>query len=339
MGYERRRYTKLGRFGMMDVTFGICIESSNRRGMGHFFRMLQIVDYLRSNEYNYIVMINDDRASITLLHKYSILFEIVNLDDLETDWEGKCIDKYGIDIWLNDRMNTSYESCSNVKKKDIFLCAFDDLGRGQGLIDLNFFSLTFNEPQAFPQNVLKGVEYLILNKDIKLYQRVRKDIKRIIITLGGSDTYGLANRILNMISNIEYSKYQFCVVLGPAVNYDMEEHISWITIKRNIPSLIEELDGYDLAITGSGITPFEACAMGVPCITISSEEHEIQIAQYLERMGYTRYWGHRNDFHKVNLLDILRGFDVEVKSRRGIGEIPLNGIENVLFEIEKRMRK
>ena len=41
--------------------------------------------------------------------------------------------------------------------------------------------------------------------------------------------------------------------------------------------MAEEMSRHDLAVTGGGMTPFEANAAGLPCIVVANETFEIQV--------------------------------------------------------------
>ena len=56
--------------------------------------------------------------------------------------------------------------------------------------------------------------------------------------------------------------------------------------------MIEEFHRHDLAITGGGITPFEANASGLPCVVIANELHEIPTGLALQKLGGSVFAGH-----------------------------------------------
>lgn len=320
--------------------YGICIESSHKRGMGHFFRMLQIVSFLKRKKKESIVMLNDDKLSQKILVSKKIKYEIVDLQDYYSDWETALIHKYRINIWINDRMETCIESAKKIKHNDVLLCAFDDTGSGRLLTDVNFMSLTFKKESLFNNKEYYGIDYLILNEEIKKYRKKRTTVKRILVSMGGSDTFHLTTRLYQFFKNTEFQKYSITLILGPA-NQDeivQNEKCDWIQLKESVPSLIQEFINYDLAITGSGITPFEACATGLPCLTISSEPHEIQISKFLENLGCTIYLGTKENVDFEEIKTCISDMDIEKMSQTGLDRIPLNGLENVIEVIEKRYK-
>ena len=50
----------------------VCIESSHQRGMGHFYRALNILEYFRSVHESALVVINQDKTSIQILDEKEI---------------------------------------------------------------------------------------------------------------------------------------------------------------------------------------------------------------------------------------------------------------------------
>jgi spore coat polysaccharide biosynthesis predicted glycosyltransferase SpsG len=53
---------------------------------------------------------------------------------------------------------------------------------------------------------------------------------------------------------------------------------------------------HDLAITGGGLTPFEAAGAGLPCVVIANERFEIPVGQAFERLGAGRFAGYHTEF-------------------------------------------
>ena len=88
---------------------------------------------------------------------------------------------------------------------------------------------------------------------------------------------------------------------------------------------------HDLAITGGGITAFEANASGLPAIVIANEIFEEQVGRHLDKLGGTKYAGHHTEFIDFS-LDIPR-LSIEEMSKLGIKNIELDGVKNVVGKI------
>jgi spore coat polysaccharide biosynthesis predicted glycosyltransferase SpsG len=310
---------------------GFCIEASHRRGLGHLYKTLNFIEYLADRGERSIVIINDDQRAIEILDLRSIEHIVVNLDDILSDWETSIISKYGITVWVNDRLDTDQSHARHVKKNDIRLVTFDDRGSGAAFADLHFAPLVFTgQDKLQGKRVLTETRYLVLNHEIETCKRQRKVLDSILVTLGGSDTYGVTVTVVNLLKTL---KLGATVVIGPAFQHHeqlqqaMDENFH---LKQGVPSLIQEFVQHDLAITGGGMTPFEANASGLPCVVVANELHEIEIGQYLERLGSSVFAGYYQD---IDCSIFGKNLNIEEMSSIGMVAIRTDGAANIYREI------
>ncbi|MDP2939788.1 MAG: glycosyl transferase [Candidatus Omnitrophota bacterium] len=311
--------------------FGICVESSHKKGMGHLYRALNLIELIKSKNDKVIAFINNDKNSIRILEKKGKMFEEVELNDQDSGWETKLINKYKINIWINDRLDTHIQHSQNVKKNKVKLISFDDRGSGADIADINFGSLPFNFNYDLKgKKVLKGLKYLILNKEIDKFKRERKKVKQILISFGGSDTYGVTIKIVEILR-----KRKICaeIILGPCFAHlgELQEVLTEdYSVIKDVTSLIEQFNKYDLVITGGGITPFEANASGLPCIIVANEPFEIDNGLFLERIGCSVFAGYHEN---INQDIFAKKLDVQTMSMKGMDNIKTDGVENIYREI------
>ena len=311
--------------------FALCIESSHARGMGHFFRALNLAAAMERAGQACKILINAHEPALRLLVGARIAHATVDLYDFEGDWEGRLIEKEGVRVWVNDRLNTDVRHATKVKRRGIPLVTFDDRGDGAARADLNIAALAFNANEPLPgRRVLRGVDYLILNSEIARYRRLRQSVGRLLVTLGGSDTYGVT---VNVVRCLRATGRVATVIVGPGFHHDAdlaEVLRPGFEVKRGVPSLVAEFADYDLAITGGGITPFEANASGLPCIVVANELFEVPIAGELARLGGSVFAGYHTELDESVLTCDL---PVESMSRAGIEHIGLDGVNRVVSEL------
>lgn len=308
----------------------ICIESSHKRGMGHFFRALNILEYLKSVGEATILMINSDTNSLQILKEKSILYEVVDYDDVTTNWEKDLIHKYHVDVWLLDKFETGIELAEHVKREGIILAAIDDRGSGAELIDLHFCSMLYENLRG--KRIYVGKEYMVLNPEIAKYRRRRTELKKILVTLGGSDTYGVTVQVVKILKKRGIGAD---IVIGPDFQHQrqLEQEVDkHFVVYNTVPSLIATFSEYDLAVTGGGISCFEANASGLPCIIIASETHEIDNGKYLARFGGARFAGYYQDINE-EIFDVEK-FNIEAMSVNGLNAFQLNGLKNMYSKIQ-----
>lgn len=297
--------------------------------MGHFYRALNLADGLRQAGYACKFYLNDHASSKAILRDKGHIHELVNLEDFTTGWERTVIERDGILCWVDDRLDTDILHTTRVKASNIPLVTFDDRGSGAELADLHVAALAFDYQEKLAgTKVLRGAEYLILNPQIRNYARERTHLSSILVTLGGSDTYGVTVKVVQMLSAMNLPA---TVVIGPAFMHiaELEQVLTErFTLKRGVPSMIEEFSHHDLAITGGGITPFEANASGLPCVVIANEFFEIPVGIALQKLGGSIFAGH----HEALQSPLFKADDVQLvrMSQAGMNNIGLEGTNRVI---------
>ena len=312
--------------------FAICIEASHLKGMGHLFRMLNFSSYLKKQNQEFIFIINDNTKTKEILLSYEFLFEIVCLDDYKSGWELELIDKYSIKYWINDRLDTNNSHVQYLKNRDVKIVTFDDLGDGAKNSNINICGLFFNNSSLEGIKILKGTDYLILNREINNFKKERSALNNVLVTLGGSDTYGVTIKVLRILKKF---KIKATIHIGPSFN-DLDilkkELTNDYELISFIPSLIEEFSKFDLAITGGGVTPFEANASGLPCLIIANELFEIPNGNYLQNIGSSKFIGYYDEIDE-NIFSDIQCIDISKLSKNGLLKLNTNAVEKIYKEI------
>ena len=313
----------------------LCIECSNQRGMGHLYRALNVATFLRSQDRSFVFMANDDPNCRRVLVERDIFYRAVDLRDLRSNWETKAIREFGIELWINDRLDTSEAHGRHVKGNAVRLLTFDDRGGGAVFADFHVAALVFaGRDQLRGHRVLTGVEYLVLAEEVRAARRQRHRSERLLVTMGGSDTYGVTVELVKMLKSLGRTA---TVHTGPAFTH-RQELADILAPGFDVADGVESLPGFmrdfDVAITGGGITQFEAAASGLPCLTISCEVHEEEACVYLDDMGVTSYLGGRRDLSSTSLADALDRLDPVRMSSRGMEVIPTDGLRRIMEVVE-----
>ena len=93
-----------------------------------------------------------------------------------------------------------------------------------------------------------------------------------------------------------------------------------------VPSLAKVFANYDSAITGGGITPFEANASGLPCIIVANEAHEVENALFLSELGSSVFAGAHDCIDKSLFAAEL---DVRKMSEVGLERVKTSGVQEI----------
>jgi spore coat polysaccharide biosynthesis predicted glycosyltransferase SpsG len=318
--------------------FVFCIESSHARGMGHLFRSLTLADALLSMGERVHFLINAHEPSLQLLKSRGHTLDIVDLAPEAGGWEKELVHQLRPSLWINDRLDTTFGHVERIKATDLPVVTFDDRGSGAAYCDLNVAALIFDPREVASlkgAQVLTGVDYLVLNPTIARFRRIRARVGSVLVTLGGADTYGVTVKVVRLLRELPL---RVTVLLGPAFVHNealFQVMPSNFEIRNGVATMAEEMYRHDLAVTGGGMTPFEANAAGLPCIVVANETFEIQVGQALERLGGCRFAGH-HDAICTSVFELPT--DLQGMSERAMAAVGLDGVQRVAKAVQELVR-
>jgi spore coat polysaccharide biosynthesis predicted glycosyltransferase SpsG len=295
------------------------------------FRAVALADALEANGARVHIYANDDEATGRALRQRGRPWTAVPLHQSATSWEAERIRLDRIRVWVNDRLETSADHARKVLEAGARLATFDDSGSGAALAELHVSAIPLpglNQPAG--RRVLRGLQYLVMDPAIGRLRRQRHELGSIVVSMGGSDTYGLTVKV---VQALRARDLRATVVVGPGFAHEAglsEVLDSHYTVKRSVLSLPEEFALHDLAITAGGITPFEANAAGLPCIIVAAEPWEERNGRVLASLGGSVYAGPRGsaDF---SVLD--SPLPVDRMSHAALAAVPADGAARVASEL------
>ena len=301
-------------------------------GMGHLFRMINLYKSLHASGVEVsIVLLNKHLPSCRWLETAGIPFEIVEEPGAQPDWEGMLARRHSAKVWINDYLQTDANHAQRVKALGLKLVTFDDHGSGAALADLHVSALAgVQGEQLGGAKVLTGLPYLILPTEIARLRRQRSDARKWVVSLGGSDTYGVTVQVAKWLAVHEYPA---TVIVGPGFEHEaelMDVMSDAITTKKGVPSLPAEFALHDVAVTGGGMTAFEAAASGLPTMVVANESWEVAHGRYLEQLGCSIFVGPYSD---MNLGRLEGPFDVQRMSKAGLEAVDVDGVHRVCSQI------
>ena len=300
--------------------------------MGHLFRSFLFVEYFEKNNIDYLILVNDDPASTAIYDEKKIRYEIVDYSD-ESDWEKDIINKYSPDVWINDKFITDKKMAITLSESDVLFCLLDESGEYDYLADLHFAGMIYpSKRDVKGKKVFCGEKYMIINKEVDVHRRQRENISRIIVTLGGSDPFGVTVEVINELSKYDYD---VDVVIGPNFKYIDElnkANTKKFNIQTKVPSLIAMMENYDLSIIGGGFTCVEAAAAGLPSIIIANAPHEVFTGRFMEQKGCSIFAGEHGAWDR-NIISNLESLDIKTMSLKGLETFDTIALERIMDTI------
>lgn len=296
-------------------------DMNEKIATGHLIRCLAIADAAREKgeETTFIVA---DQKPVDLLKKRGYPYIV-----LQTEWNCmedeipkliSWIKELGIEKILID----SYQVTEKyLKEIGLYTRIFylDDLNAFAYPVDAiicyaNYYKQFHYEKYMQQEQLFLGVKYTPLRKVFwncpskKIADRVEK----LLILSGGSDPYNVAGKLLEVIELADYK--EIVVICGPynenyqqlAVEYKSNQNVH---IKQNVDNIEVEMKKADVAISAGGTTLYELCALGVPTISYSFVDNQLDNVKQFQREQLIDYAGDvRYDNIAVNINTILRKY-------------------------------
>lgn len=256
------------------------VDGDKEIGLGHVYRAITIADRMSIMGHNILFFTKENKKlGIKKLQEYG--WKVVTFKNNEELFEKLRI--ISPHIMINDILDTSKDYMKELKKLGIFVVNFEDLGDGSKYADLVINALY--ERSYPPQNHYYGYKYVCLRDEFFIFPKkeVKKEVKQILITFGGTDPNNLTLRTIKAIEKLNLKNKHINIVLGLGYSYkrglyrEIKQLVRKgfnINVKENIKMMAKEIHEADIVITSNGRTIYEVASIGTPCISIAQNERE-----------------------------------------------------------------
>ena len=329
-------------------------DASHEIGTGHIYRGLSIasklvnheviflldeaqplgIDIVKNNNYPYITH-NSDKG------------EGPEADDKAKEEIIEKIVEYGPDIIINDILNTNSKYTKSLRDKGFFIVDFEDVGGGVKYAHLIFDALY--EHKIPLKNLYSGHKYYILKDEFyyQSFKKIDKEVKRILLTFGGTDPNNLTEKVLESVLE---SKYENDIEIILGLGYNRKEEIQEkykdnerISIFENVKNMSEHMHNADLIFTSAGRTMYEIASLGVPCICLCQNERELTHIFGNTEHGFINL-GLGSNLSKETIIqtfeNTINDYELRLEMNKRMGEVDLrHGFDNIKKLIKKEYKK
>lgn len=283
-----------------NMIIGIRVDGNAEVGTGHVTRTLAIAEALREKG-AIVFFITADKTPNIIIRKQG--FPVITLDSdwqfLETEIKSliSMINEYSIEKLIIDTYQITY-NYFNALKPYTKLYYIDDYGDKcytlDGVINYNITAELNQYKKIYDGTDTKliiGTEYVPLRKEFQSIKpiKIKEQIKNVLITTGGTDSYEISTQLANMIIETEeFSEINFHFVCGHFYkNRELLKKLCKkyhnILVHTNVQKMSELMLISDLAISAGGSTLYELCACGVPTICFSIAENQNKAVEIFEQ--------------------------------------------------------
>lgn len=315
-------------------------EGNHKQGMGDLWGSLALADECAEQRDDILFVISGGDEAVAAIKELGYHHQIA--DSLDT--EQVILRSFRPDVILVNKLDNAPAYIKSLKGVTGLVVTVDDAGEGAKGADLNINAL-YPIPGA-----ITDPEYIALRSEFQMRHGEAKSIRRVVeellITQGGSDTYGFTPRIVRALEKMA-ARPHCTVVVGPAFRHDHElseavkASTSDLSIIRNARNMAELMWNADLAITAGGLTMFELACVGTPSLVVCGEQFEVPTAARLERDGAVVNLGFGGDldYEQVPVSVDRLAADRDGRSRMsacGKGLVDGRGCERIVRLIRER---
>jgi UDP-2,4-diacetamido-2,4,6-trideoxy-beta-L-altropyranose hydrolase len=260
----------------------ILTEGGGKIGFGHVTRCIALCEAFEEHDIFPELLVNGDN-SILDLFKYNNFqrFDwIKNKEELFLKIAQS--DFIIIDSYLAEK--SMYDKISEVTSGKMLM--IDDNNRidyPKGIVvNPSIYGDKLNYIKKNDMTYLLGKDYVILRKEFwkVSVNKIKRRVKNILISFGGTNNCDLANTIANFLKE----KYNFIIYIVDSKN-------NKLTAMEILNQMLES----DICISGGGQTTYELARLGIPTIGICFAENQLGNLTSGDEVGLLKNAGWFND--------------------------------------------
>jgi len=299
--------------------------------MGHLRRATLLANAL-AKRYHIVFVMKDYPDGVSFIKELG--YAIETIPDSDDGWEAliePCRKHSPAKVIFDLYTNPYADFFGYARKENIRTIVFDVIGKCKGAPDILINDSLVEKFTTYPHlsSTTKrylGPQYFLMdNPPARL--PLKKSIRQVMITMGGSDPASLTVKIVRaVLEDRSPAQYRLNVVLGPLFNErddilrmasSTEQRISVYHAPKNFLNLLNE---QDIVICSAGRTVYECAYLGKPMILVPSIDHELSTAMEYESLtGCTNIglWKEA-DGSPLHLLKALDKYEKSFTLRKSI---------------------
>jgi spore coat polysaccharide biosynthesis predicted glycosyltransferase SpsG len=188
------------------------------------------------------------------------------------------------------------------------------------VVNPSIYGDKLNYPNNNQIEYFLGEDYIILRKEFWDIpeKRINKDVKDVLITLGGVNNVDFLKKLLKFLSRT-FSDFNYHVITNSNFNFNLNLNLNLYS-GLSASEMLELMLKADICISGGGQTTYELARVGVPTIGICFADNQIGNLKYGDLTGYLKFIDDCNDndlFSKIkDVLKEITSFEQRDKMSR-----------------------
>ncbi|WP_291572607.1 UDP-2,4-diacetamido-2,4,6-trideoxy-beta-L-altropyranose hydrolase [Clostridium sp. UBA4548] len=290
------------------------VDGGTNIGMGHIMRALVLARELaKTNEVFFVCRtskVNKSKYIDGIEKIKQEMFKVIQVSEenllnelIEIEADMLITDSYDVDekyfqITKCFFSKTVYIDDMNLYKFDVNFIINQNLGADR-------FRYNTNKDCR----LLLGSNFTMLREEFRdaPQKKINKEVKNILITMGGADPNRVTDYILKSLHNKDYN---FHVIIGSAFNSKEDlrtkyENFDNINLYEN-PIMSEVMGICDVAISSCSSTVYELASIGIPTIGVVTVQNQEAIAEVMNEYGILVNVGW---YYDISVRGLIKAFD------------------------------
>lgn len=334
----------------MNVVFRV--DATTHNGMGHLMRCFALSEELVKKKHTCYFLSNIDSEKLyEKINKVDIGIEKVSISPKSNQDLDNLIDfskSNDIDWVVTDHYDIDSGYIREIKANGFKVLSIDDTSQIYYASDLvvnqNIGSEQFKFDADDNTKFLLGPKYVMIRDELlrRKEKKIRNDVKKILITVGGIDYDSLTLKILDILKEIIDKNVEIIVVIGPLnkfdddfqskINGEDKQNFRFVFSPENMAELYLESD---IAISAGGSSCYELAYFGIPNIIITVADNQLNIAKKFDKRNVSVYVGRKEDFSskklKENVLELVNNTSLKNQmANNGMNLVDGNGKKRIV---------
>lgn len=315
------------------VRVAVRTDGGRRIGFGHVRRCLSLAQALESLRSKCLFLLDGDPDICELVSTLGFEATRINPEHDLADTISRCRN-FGADVIVADSYTLSTSYFCSLSEAIGTVVAIDDLADRELPVKYVVNSSAKAEQlrcqQSDHTSYLMGPQYVLLRPEFSTTpsRLPATQVRRVLITFGGSDPNNLTLRIMRWVARA-LGTVKLDVVVGPlfgnceAIQEEAGMSDGSIVLHHNPSNMRDLMLAADLALCGGGQTTYELASVGTPSIAIRTAENVTGNLKGLAAMGTLIWVGDADDVNlETKVIDEVRALSNdacrrEEMSRRG----------------------
>ncbi|MCM8775917.1 MAG: hypothetical protein NC930_06175 [Candidatus Omnitrophica bacterium] len=278
------------------VTFIYRVDGGKHLGGGHILKAKILIDECRRRRlpFRFVVVIKEDALGIRHARRIHLPLRVMP-DRLprnkEPDWMIRQFPDLPRSVMVLDILDVGRAYVRRLRRAGARVITLENNGTSQNdaHVTVNALVSGIRNRKVITRGgrFLSGANYRVFHPDYSgsvRDQRIRRQVKKILISLGAGDVGNRAAQIAELLA-ARYPQTRVTCVLGPLQERRLKSSRPTVRYINSPPSLARLFRQADVAVLGGGGTLYEAALMGVPVISLALKPHQVRNIRFFQKAG------------------------------------------------------